>query len=117
MSLARGRKACRRARQALRAAGKQLLESESPLFHEEVARALVEYVADRFNRAAAGLTYESVDQLLGSRGLEETLRRRFRTCLESCDFARFVPSAARSESREETLREAETIVDELERAL
>jgi hypothetical protein len=117
VSLLRGRKAGRRARRLLRDAAKQRTEGESAAFHEGIARALVEYVADRFNRAAAGLTYETADDLLASRGLDEPLRRRFRSCLESCDFARFVPAAERRERGEEMLQEAEAIVDELEKAL
>jgi len=117
VSLARGRKAGRRARRLLRGAAKQRAVTESDAFHEEVARALMNHVADRFNRAAAGLTYETADELLASRGLDEALRRRFRSCLESCDFARFVPASERSERREEILREAEAIVDALEQAL
>jgi len=117
VSLARGRKAGRRARRKLRAAGKRPAAAEGTAFHEEVARALVEYVADRFNRAAAGLNYETADDLLASRGLDEPLRRRFRTCLERCDFARFVPDSAADERHEETLREAGAVIDELEQAL
>jgi hypothetical protein len=85
-------------------------------FHEEVGRALVEYIADRFNRSAAGLTYETADDLLASKGLDAELRRRFRSCLERCDFARFVPSGTRSEGREEVLREAREVMEGLERA-
>jgi hypothetical protein len=117
VSLVRRRNAVRRARRTLRTVGKRLAAAENTAFHEEVARALVEYVADRFNRAAAGLNYETADELLASRGLDEALRRRFRTCLERCDFARFVPASAADERREETLSEAGAIIDELEQAL
>lgn len=116
LGLARARRARGRARQRLRAAGKQLDATDAASFHEEVARALVEYVGDRFNRSAAGLTYEMADELLASRGIEGTLRRRFRACLETCDFARFVPSAAASERRAEVLAEAEALIDQLEKA-
>jgi hypothetical protein len=36
--------------------------------------------------------------------------------LETCDFARFVPSAAASERRAEVLAEAEELIDQLEKA-
>jgi hypothetical protein len=114
--LARSRRARTRARRTLQSARRRLSQLDSATFHQEVARALVEYVADRFNRSAAGLTYELADELLASRGVEETLRRRFRTCLESCDFARFVPAAGATERREEILAEASRLVDDLERA-
>ena len=91
-------------------------ESDAAVFHEEVARALVEYVGDRFNRSASGLTYELADDLLAGRGVDEDVRRRFRSCLETCDFARFVPASAKTERRAEVLDDAIALVDELERA-
>ena len=77
---------------------------------------LVVYVADRFNRAPAGLTYQLADELLTAQGLEEPLRQRFRTCLEACDFARFVPSSSALERRSEVLAEAGKLIDEMERS-
>ena len=116
LGLARGRRAKRRARKALRAIKKHMVESDGAAFHEEVARTLVAYVGDRFNRAPSGLTYELADELLAGRGVDETLRRRFRNCLETCDFARFVPASAKTERRAEVLADAIGLIDALERA-
>jgi hypothetical protein len=116
LGLARGRRARGKALRRLRAAGKHVDSTSSASFHDEVGRALVGYVADRFNRPAAGLTYEVVDDLLASKGLVVELRRRFRSCLESCDFARFVPSAGKSERRAELLEEARGVLERLDKA-
>ncbi len=116
LGLARSRKARSRARQRLRRAAKRLDESDSAVFHEQVARVLVEYVADRFDRAPAGLTYQLADELLTSQGVDQPLRQRFRTCLEACDFARFVPSSSAVERRSEVLAEAGKLIDEMERS-
>ena len=89
---------------------------DAATFHEEVARALVEYVADRFNRSATGLTYDLADELLSQRNVDVELRRRYRACLETCDFARFVPASAKSERRSEVLEQALALLAELERA-
>jgi len=105
------------ARKRLQSVRKGADELESSVFHEEVARTLVEFVADHFNLAAAGLTYDLVDEMLISRGVDPTLRRRFRSCLETCDFARFVPSSGASDRRVEVLDEATAAIDELEQAL
>jgi hypothetical protein len=115
--LARSRRARARARKRLRTARRNLGQTDSAAFHEEVARALVEYIADRFNRAATGLTYDVADELLASRAVDAELRREFRGCLETCDFARFVPAAGETERREETLLQADALVERLERAL
>lgn len=114
--LARGRKARARARKRLASVRRRIGLTDSATFHEEIARTLVEYLADRCNRSAAGLTYEGADQMLSERDIEPALRRRFRSCLETCDFVRFVPSATQTERREEVLAEASALVEELERA-
>jgi hypothetical protein len=112
----RSRRARTKARKGLQAARKAVEQLESAAFHEQVARTLVEYVADRFNRSPAGMTYELADELLASRSVEGEIRRRYRACLEQCDFARFVPAASQAERRAEVLDEAGEIVDQLERA-
>jgi len=63
------------------------------------------------------MTYELADDLLAARGLESDLRRRFRACLESCDFARYVPATAATDRRELLLQEASGLIEELESAL
>jgi hypothetical protein len=116
LGASRARRAGSRARRQFQSARKRMEQLDSAAFHEELGRALVGYVADRFNRAAAGLTYEAADELLASRRIDSDLRRRYRACLERCDYARFVPAAAQAERRSEVLDEAAGLVDELERA-
>lgn len=109
-----------RSRRAARAAGRRLAKAsahgDAAKFHEDVARALVDYVADRENRSASGLTYEEVDQILAGKGVDASLRRRYRACLERCDFARFVPDAKAAPSRTELAAEARAIVTALDAA-
>jgi len=115
--LARARRARTRARRRLRTASRRAVHSQPGSFHEEVARALVDYLADRFDRAPSGLTYDVADDLLGSRGVSAELRRRLRTCLETCDFARYVNSPDDAQRREQIYRESSAVVDEIEKAL
>jgi hypothetical protein len=117
LGLARSRRARARAKRRFRAARRKLEQLDAAAFHENVARTLVEYIADRFNRSAAGLTYDLAEELLASRGIKPELARRFRSCLETCDFARYVPAASQSARRAELLDEAVQVVAELEKAL
>jgi len=117
LGLARSRRARTRAKRRFRSARRKLEQLDAAAFHESVARSLVEYIADRFNRSAAGLTYDLAEELLASRGITPELRRRFRSCLETCDFARYVPAASQSARRVELLDEAVQVVAELEKAL
>ena len=84
-------------------------------YHEQLARALVDYVADRFDRSASGMTYELAEELLAARQIDPELRREYRRCLEQCDFARFVPASSRSERREELLEQSLLVVERIER--
>jgi hypothetical protein len=110
---ARARRAARAASRRLdRAAGRA---SESPAeFHQEVAGALVDYVADRANRSASGLTYDQLDELLAAKRVPDETRRRYRACLETCDFARYVPDSAKPESVAGLVAEARAILRALE---
>lgn len=108
-----------RARRAARAAQRRLDRAaaragESSAFHEEVAGALVDYVADRANRPAAGLTYDQLQEILAGKGVAPELQRRYRACLEACDFARFVPDSGRPQARIDLAAEARAIVKALE---
>jgi hypothetical protein len=115
--LVRARRARSRARKTLRATGKELEHSESGSFYQEVARALVEYLADRFDRSASGLTYDVADELLASRDVDAELRGRVRSCLETCDFARFVSTSDDAARRREIHRDTSAVLDELEKVL
>jgi hypothetical protein len=115
--LARLRRAGARARKQLRAEGRDLARLDSGTFHERVSRTLLDYVADRFDRSATGLTYDATDDLLAARGVDPALRRRLRSCLEQCDFARFVPGSGEEARKREVLAEAGRIVDDLESVL
>lgn len=110
---ARGRRAARAAMKRLDRAAR---DATGPAYHEEIARALVDYVADRADRPAAGLTYDDLDAILTGKGVAPDLRRRFRVCLESCDFARFVPASKAAPDPTDLVAEARGIVRALEAA-
>ena len=78
---------------------------------------MVEYLADRFGRSASGLTYDLAEELLAGRGVDADLRRDVRTCLETCDFARYVESSGETARREEVHRQASELIDRLEKML
>ena len=91
--------------------------STSRAFYAEVARALTEYVAAKFDTSAAGLTHDRIEELLSSRGASDEVRREFHRCLEACDYARFAPTSSGDEQMRRTLLAAEEILVRLERSL
>jgi hypothetical protein len=110
---ARARRAARKAAKRLDRAAHRAAESPTA-FHEEVAGALVDYVADRANRPASGLTYDQLDDILAAKGVPPEPRRRYRSCLETCDFARFVPDSGKPQAAAELVAEARAILRALE---
>jgi len=110
---ARARRAARKAAKRLQRAAHRAGDSPAA-FHEEVAGALVDYVADRANRPAAGLTYDQLDDILAAKGVPPEPRRRYRSCLETCDFARFVPDSGRPQAVADLVAEARAILGALE---
>ncbi len=110
---ARARRAARKAAKRLDRAAQRAGDSPAS-FHEEVAGALVDYVADRANRPAAGLTYDQLDDILAARGVPPEPRRRYRACLETCDFARFVPASGQPQAVADLVAEARAILRALE---
>jgi hypothetical protein len=109
-----------RARRAARTAARRLERAKNKAstapagFYEEVAGALVDYVADLENRSASGLTYDQLDGILTARGVPAETRRRYRTCLETCDYARFVPDSGRPQAVADLAAEARGILRALE---
>ena len=91
--------------------------STARAFYAEVARALTEFVAAKFDTSGAGLTHDRIEDFLASRGVVDEERRQFHRCLEACDYARFAPASSGSEEMRRTLQEAEEIIVRLERSL
>jgi hypothetical protein len=110
----RARKAWSKAKKRLAAARKVSTQVE---VHESIGRTIVEFVADHFDRSPAGLTYDAVENLLVSRAVNQELIERTRRCLETCDFARYVPRAGESDRVDELFTDARDILERLEKAL
>ena len=113
----RERRARTLARRRLKEARRRMAPSTARAFYAEVAQALTEYVAAKFDTSAAGLTHDRIEELLTSRGATEEDRRTFHRCLEACDYARFAPTSSGHEEMRRTLLAAEEILVRLERSL
>jgi BatD DUF11 like domain len=113
----RERRARSVARRRLREARRQMAPASSRAFYAAVAQALTEYMADKFDIPAAGLTHDRIEELLASRGTPAGLRTAYHRCLEACDFARFAPTSSSGDQMVKTLAEAEETLVALERAL
>ncbi len=100
----------RRAR-AARNARKLLAVATS---YDEVQRALQNYLGDRLNIPAAGITASVVDEQLVPRGVNGELATQARACFEACDTARFAGGATDG-GVPETREQMERLINELEK--
>ena len=114
IGLARLKGAHSGARRRLRAA-RRVIKSGGPAFHAELARALLSYVGDRFNRSGSGLTREEIRDLMA--GLDPEVVAEYDGVLETCDAARFAGEASDLESRSRLVERAESAIRKLHQAL
>ena len=114
-----GRLRVRRARGAakkrLRTARNLLDPARGREFFAELHKALVEYVADRLNLPAAGLTGDSIDSLLAGKGVDAETVSAVKEVLGLCDLYRFSASTPERAQMDRAYQEAARIIDHLEK--
>ena len=111
-----------RQRRAKGEAGRRLARADALLeagteaeFYGEVRAAVLEFVADRLNLAAAGLTIEVCAAALTARQVEAETIAALRDLLTRCDFARFAPAGGPPTDRAAARRLAEEVIAGLEK--
>ena len=84
-------------------------------FYGTIAKALTDYIGDRLNIEATGLTTDQLLDLLKERGYPSEVREKYLACYDNCDLARFSPSDISTEEMEETLKLAQEAILALEK--
>jgi hypothetical protein len=111
---ARGRRAHKLARKRLKGARKLISAGQSKEFYCEVARASLQFLGDKLNLPAYGLTRDRIETELSERGVGKEKVENLAKVLDSCDFARFAPVFSTKEEMEGFLSQAEAAIAELE---
>ena len=97
---------------------KGLMEAgDSAGFHGEVHRSLSQFVADRTNRAAAGLTADHIGAVLVERGVDAQVIARVQEVFDQCDQARFAPGQIPEEQMQGLFAQTEDLIGVLERCI
>ena len=91
VAVARGRKANKVALKRLKVAKRLLDAHEREQFYDEVLKALLGYVGDKFNMSQESLNKENIEQSLASRNVPEEYADAFMKVLNDCEFARYAP--------------------------
>lgn len=76
-------------------AGSFLKKGLYTAFYEELHRALLGYISDKFNMDAADMTKENIMSTLAHAGADEKSCEEFVDLLSACEFARYAPDSGR----------------------
>lgn len=112
---ARLRRAYRRAQLRLKEANR-LIEEDSPeKFYACVSKAITDYVGDKLNISAAGITTDQLAEELDEKGVSEEIREKLVSCLNECDFARFAPAGRSKNDIRQVLDSARSVIRMMEK--
>ncbi len=111
---ARQKRARRLAQKRLKVARKLISAQTSKEFYCEVSRAVLQYVGDKLNLSAHGLTKDLMVDNLIKKGFDKGKIDELVGFLDSCDFARFAPGSSGEEEMRRFLDRAEKAIVQLE---
>jgi hypothetical protein len=94
----RNRKAGKVAVKRLHAASVCLKNQQIDKFYEEILKALWGYLSDKLSIPGSSLTRVNASEALSSRGVSEEKIADLNHILDTCEYARFAPSASGTEA-------------------
>jgi hypothetical protein len=98
LSLVRNRKAGKVAVKRLHAASVCLKNQQIDKFYEEILKALWGYLSDKLSIPGSSLTRGNATEALAARGVTEEKISDLNHILDTCEYARFAPSASGTEA-------------------
>lgn len=92
-----------------------LKSSDSKSFYETLFKAMQDYLGGRLYVPVAGLTFDTVEPVLRSKGVDAAVLNRIRNIFSVCDRAKFALIDADTLLMKDDMKELEEIIRELER--
>ena len=89
----RRRSASKMARARLARSGAYLADNLYSAFYEELHRALLGFIADKFGLEASSQDRDNISSALLSAGVSQAYADEFLSLLDACDYARYAPDA------------------------
>ncbi len=117
VAYARSRKAGSLAQKQLASARKFLQKNDEKNFYAEIQRALRGFLGNKLNLAEAGLITDDVERMLAAKNVPPEIIRDYLTCLQTCDFVRFAPTASNGRAMQEFYEQSRHALETLEKAL
>ena len=116
INLVKNRKANRMAGKRLRKAHNYLRQDDQNAFYEEVMKALWGYLGDKLTIPVAELSRDKSRDVLKQKQVDDDLVEDIYHLLDSCEYARFAPSAGTSDMQI-LYKDAVTLISKLEQKL
>ena len=117
VSFARRLRASKTARKYLKQAKALLKTERAHDFYSAVSRSLIEYIAHKLNVSPEGVTLGALEEKLLQKNLKPDTIAEIRKMLEECDMIRFSPASATDDMIKNSYRNAETLIEKLEKEL
>lgn len=89
----KSRKATKMARKRLSIAEQHLRSGNKELFYVEIFKALYGFIGDKLNLPVSDLNKEHITNKLKEKGVQDTTVSNLMTTIDTCEFARYAPSA------------------------
>lgn len=113
VAYARRRRASGEAKRRLNVAEKHMHGNNDTGFYAEISAAIYQFVADKFNTSAHGLTTDGVQALLVKRDVPDDLLNDTLTTLREADFGRFAGGAGVDGGKRELYDRARAVITRL----
>ena len=117
VAYARRRRARSEAQKRLAEAANLMAQADGAAFHAELHRSVAQFLADRLNRPAAGLTAQEAAMALQDKNVDATKIEQVRHIFGQCDAARFAPGQADKKQMNDLYELAVVLIDDLERVI
>lgn len=118
LKYARFTRAYKTARKGLKQTLKLIQPEKAKQFHDSLAVVFTEYIADKLNLSAAGLTLNALVETLKTRGIETAMIDKIKELWQEYDFARFAPSSHRDKTHMENIyKNTEELISRIEKEI
>lgn len=109
----KNRKANKVSKKRLRQASKYMKQGQEAQFYDELLKAVWGYLSDKLSIPVANLSKDNVSDILASHSVDGQLVDELMDLLNSCEFARYAPTAV-SGGMDEIFRKADKTISKLD---
>ena len=115
-AVVKNRKANKVSKKRLRLVAKYMKQGNETLFYEEILKAIWGYLSDKLSIPIANLSKDNVSGILAEHSIDNQLIDELIDVLNSCEFARYAPSAI-SGGMEEIYGKVENVISKLDQKI